>query len=214
MRHCQICGSNDEYSVFSYYHASNYSLYECQNCGHRFVDSLNLSQESLDRYYLNEYKTDDKPYSDDRLNSLAECVKSCSMRVLDIGGMDGELQQRLNKISVICEVSGVGDDKVGRYDGVILSHTLEHIYDISKMMERIETNLVDGGNLFIEVPIHPEPYLAPQEYDYHWQHINKFRVIDLMRILQKNGFDVWDGTPLPDYREYHCWRMVAKRAKV
>jgi len=99
---------------------------------------------------------------------------------------------------------------------VILSHTLEHIYDVSAMFERIKINLVQGGNLFIEVPIHPDPYLPPLEYDYGWQHINKFRVKDLEKLVVNNGFEVVESAALPNYvnelhnRLYHCWRVVTR----
>ena len=212
MRDCQICGAVSAKCIVPFYAGSLYRLYECGICGHRYVDSPALSQSALDRYYLEVYKTDDKPYSNERLNSLAACVASRSMRVLDIGGTDGELQSRVNRIGTICDVVGVEITETGRYDGVILSHTLEHIYDLKAMLDRVKTNLVDDGYLFIEVPIHSNPYLAPEEYDYHYQHINKFRVIDLERLVRENGFDVLVSEPLPDYREYHCHRLIGQKA--
>lgn len=210
MRDCPTCGEIGFDELETNYAKSNYSLCECATCGFRYVDSLGLSQTVLDRHYLEVYQTDDKPYSDDRLNSLAECVSKNCMRVLDIGGMDGELQSRLNKLGVLCDVSGVGDTAVGRFDGVILSHTLEHIYDLKAMFDRVKINLVQGGLLYIEVPRHPDPYLPPKKYDYHWQHINKFRLNDLIKVVQANGFTDWEITELPAYREYNCLRMAGK----
>ena len=219
MRNCQICGSSSRQPVELLYQRSPYILFACGICGHRYADSVFLSQRVLDDYYLNVYQTDDKPYSNDRLNSLAECVKSYSMRVLDIGGTDGELQARLGEIGVICDVSGVGGGmEWRRYDGVILSHTLEHIYDIHAMMERIKYSLFNDGYLFVEVPIHPSLYLPPADYDYGWQHINKFRTTDLLALFQRYGFQIIESIALPDYVNelqhalYHCWRLVAKRA--
>ena len=211
MRSCPICQVNDSLVVDTEY--MGYQLRECRQCGHRYVDSETLSQAWLDDYYLNTYKTDDKPYSDARLNSLALCVKSFSKDVLDIGGMDGELQDRLEKLGVTCDVSGVGDGwAAGGYDGVILSHTLEHIYDIPAMFRRIKANLIRGGYLFIEVPIHSPWYFPPKQYDYHWQHLQKFRVVDLMALMRNNGFEIVESVVLPMYREYHCHRMVARYA--
>jgi hypothetical protein len=209
-RSCPICQFDESLTIDPDY--MGYALYECRQCGHRFVDSEALSQAWLDDYYLNTYKTDDLPYSDARLNSLAQCVKNYSMFVLDIGGMDGELQDRLTKIGVTCDVSGVGDNWSGSYASVILSHTLEHIYDVPAMFARIKANLVKGGYLFIEVPIHSPWYLPPKVYDYHWQHIQKFRVVGLVELMLKNGFEIVESVVLPMYREYHCHRMVARYA--
>lgn len=214
MRSCPVCQTARGDILENNYAGSKYELYGCVACGFRYVDSKDLSQSVLDKYYLEVYKTDDKPYSDKRLNSLAACVASNSMRVLDIGGMDGELQSRLNKLGVLCDVSGVGDSAVGRYDGVILSHTLEHIYDLKAMFDRVKANLIQGALLYIEVPIHSNPYLPPKEYDAHFQHINKFRVTDLIALIRKYDFEIVESIKLPDYREYNCWRVVAQYAKI
>ena len=70
MRLCPICQFDESLTIDPDY--MGYALHECRQCGHRFVDSEVLSQAWLDDYYLNTYKTDDLPYSDARLNSLAE----------------------------------------------------------------------------------------------------------------------------------------------
>jgi hypothetical protein len=175
------------------------------------VDGLHLSQAWFDDYYLTKYQTDDKPYSDARLNSLADCMASyVRRRVLDIGGLDGELQSRIKSRKIACYVSGVGDVNEYKHDAVILSHTLEHIYNIGAMFERIDKALNDVGYLFIEVPIHLG-YNEPQAYDYHWQHINKFRPIDLERLCTRKGFEIVESKQIEDYREYQVWRLVGRR---
>jgi hypothetical protein len=98
-----------------------------------------------------------------------------------------------------------------KYDGVILSHTLEHIYNVPSMMKRIKSALKEDGFLFIEVPIH-NGYKDPAEYDYQWQHINKFRPQDLENLLTAWGFEVVISVPLPDYRYYNVHRIVGKNA--
>ena len=168
-----------------------------------------MDQAWFDEYYLNKYKTDDKPYSDERLASLAALIGSYMPKsVLDIGGMDGELKQRLD---VPCDVAGVGDVTKKKYDGVILSHTLEHIYDVGAMFERIHGALKKKGHLFVEIPIHLyDNYLPPKEYDFHWQHVNKMRVRDIEALFLRHGFTIELSEQLPDYREYNCWRIVGR----
>jgi hypothetical protein len=170
-----------------------------------------LSQAWFDDYYLTKYQTDDKPYSDARLNSLAKCIAGYAHSyVLDIGGMDGELQSRLNYAGLICDVAGVGDEAKKEYGAVILSHTLEHIYDIGAMFERIDAALTVGGYLFIEVPIHLG-YNEPQAYDWHFQHINKFRPEDIERLCTQKGFKIMESKQIEDYREYNVWRIVGRK---
>lgn len=213
MRTCQICNSDKRQEIVTNYHDfEGLHLYECGKCGHRYVDGVMLSQAWFDNYYLTKYQTDDKPYSDARLNSLAECVASYTLEtVVDIGGKDLELVRRLinrNVTAYPADVNPFGFSKV--FDGVILSHTLEHIYDIGVMFDRIDTALIDAGYLFIEVPIHLG-YQEPKAYDLHWQHINKFRPQDLKSLLTKKGFEVMESYQIAAYREYNVWRIVGRK---
>jgi SAM-dependent methyltransferase len=207
MRNCQICGNEQRHTIEAGYCRSALDLVECV-CGHRYLDSKDASQKSFDEYYLTQYTTDDKPYSDARLASLAECVKSYGCKnVLDIGGTDGELIKRLEPIHAVA--GGIGTNDGTGHDGVILSHTLEHVYDIAPMLERVKRALKKKGYVFIEVPIHIS-YLEPERYDYHWQHVNKFRPADLEKLF--SGFEIIESKRIEDYREYQVWRLVARNA--
>lgn len=211
MRKCQICNHDGKRVILNDYHDfKGLCLFECTACGHRYVDGLQLSQAWFDNYYLTQYTTDDKPYSDARLASLTKCVTGYApFTVLDIGGMDGELQSRIQERGVSCYVSGVGNIDTHVHEAVVISHTLEHIYDIGAMFERVHKTLKQGGHLFIEIPIHLE-YQAPKAYDLHWQHINKFRPQDMERLLTQKGLTVMESKQLPDYREYQVWRIVGR----
>ena len=200
MRTCPVCESSERRVVVPEY--MNFELYACC-CGMHYVDSQDVSQRWFDGYYLSVYQTDDLPYSDKRLDSLAKCVMSYEPRhVLDIGGMDGELQKR---ITAPCDVSGVLDGNDRKYDAVVLSHTLEHIYDMPAMMQRIKCNL--GNRLFIEVPVWTD--YGDMTYDRHWQHVNKFTVSNLEAMLIHYGFNIAQSVALPDYREYRTHRVIA-----
>ena len=91
-----------------------------------------------------------------------------------------------------------------------MSHTLEHIYDIQIMFERVLAHLgVRGYYLFIEIPVHLE-YVKPTEYDYHWQHINKFRPSDIERLCTRKGYEIMVSQQIEDYREYKVWRIAGR----
>jgi hypothetical protein len=203
MRPCPVCGGMQRRRMVPRYW--RFELYRC-TCGMHFVDGAQLQPRWFDRYYRREYTTDDKPFSNERLDCLAGFIASLEPRsVLDIGGMDGELQRRLQERGLSCEISGVGDGARGQFDIVVLSHTLEHIYDVPTMMRRIQQNL--GSRLIVEGPIWRD--YEDLGYDPHWQHVNKFTVHHLEDLLRNHGFQIAQSAPLPDYREYHCHRVVA-----
>lgn len=210
MRACQICNSTGKRVIMGEY--ERFALFECTACGHRYVDGL-VDQAYFDNYYLTQYTTDDKPYSDARLESLAALIGSYMPKtVLDIGGMDGELKQRIEPHGVKVDVAGVGDKESKKYGGVILSHTLEHIYDIAPMFERIDNALKKNGHLFVEIPIHLyDNYQEPMAYDFHWQHINKFRPRDIEALFRQKGFEIVTSEQIEDYREYKVWRIVGRK---
>lgn len=172
-----------------------------------YLDAPQLTQGWFDNYYTHHYYTDDLPFSNDRLTSLAACIAGYGVRsLLDIGGMDGELVRRIPS-PIYAMPSGIVDNSTARWHAVCLSHTLEHIYDVPAMMERVKKRLQMGGLLFVEVPVWCDH--SDLRYDWHYQHINKFRVQDLERLMSRH-FVIKESTPLPDYREYHTHRLVAQ----
>lgn len=218
MRGCPICDITEKILVEKdYTHTSiinngikaGLSRYQCPACGFHYLDGEAVNQAWFDWYYLNVYQTDDDPYSDERLNSLADCVcQHKGIRVLDIGGMDGQLRQRIQARGNECDIAGAGeaDELYRTYNTVILSHTLEHIYDITAMFERVKRAMTYGGWLYIEIPIHLN--YKDSNYDRHWQHINKFRPMDIESLMALHGFTILVSVQLPDYREYKVWRIV------
>lgn len=206
MRHCQICGPSGKRVILNDYDNQPMCLFECTTCGHRYLDfqDKHRGQAWLDEYYRNVYRTDDAPYSAARLDSLADFIASQGINeIFDIGGMDGELQRRLAARGVNCIPLGVGFGQI--YTPCVLSHTLEHIYDIGELFARIQ-----GTTVIAEIPIHLE-YVAPRDYDYHWQHINKFRPSDIERLFEQKGYNVSISTQIEDYREYKVWRIAGRK---
>src|SRR5688500_7190380 len=101
MRNCQICDNESSHTVDANYEGTEFHLFECRYCGHRYLDSLNATQAWFDTFYLTEYTTDDFSYSGARLDSLANLIAShAPSSVLDIGGTDGELVKRLRELKI------------------------------------------------------------------------------------------------------------------
>lgn len=211
MRPCPVCQSARRDVIVADYSKPSWDLYKCASCHMLYADCAEATEQTMDWYYRHVYRTDDKPYSDDRLNSLADFVLNMGLdvRILDIGGMDGELQARLKTRGFSCvDTSGPGDLMCTNYGVIVLSHTLEHVYNLPGMMEKITEAITPLGWVVVEVPIWCDD--DPLTYDYHWQHINKFRPGDLKRLFRRYGFHVAVAMTLPDYREYHTFRLAAQ----
>lgn len=211
MRSCQVCGEDARQEVFHHYDHPKMDLFACASCGFRYVDGDGLSQDWFDHYYLNAYTTSDTPYSFARYQSLAQYVAERAQDVLDIGGKNGELYEHFTKIQGLnYEAIGVGEKPERKYEGVILSHTLEHVYEVAPLFGLIAEALEPDGWLVVEVPIHLE-YVDPGDYDKHWQHINKFRPSDLIRLFVDHGYSIVESGPIDDYLEYRCWRIAGRK---
>ena len=216
MRNCPACDNPDRATVQTGYNGTSeinaaylcsFTLFQCIGCGMMYLDAVQTNQEWFNHYYAHFYNTDDNGHSNERLDNLAANIASYGVRsLLDIGGMDGELIRRIPS-PIYAMPSGITDSSSARWHAVCLSHTLEHIYDVPAMMERIKSRLQLGGLLFIEVPVWFD--YSNLRYDDHWQHINKFRAQDLERLIGRH-FVIKESTPLPDYREYHAHRLVAQ----
>lgn len=79
---------------------------------------------------------------------------------------------------------------IGTFDGVILSHVLEHVLEVSSAIEAIRPLLRDGGRLYIEVPDasrYADHVYAPFQ-DFNTEHINHFSPKSLDNLMLPRGF--------------------------
>lgn len=207
MRYCPVCNSAHRRVVMEHYNSGHWVAYRCA-CGMLYLDSAMVTEEGLNKYYRTSYTSDDGPVADTRLDALAKFVsENCQSPVMDIGGADRKLSGRLTGMTV--DVSGPGDEISKMYQTVILSHTLEHVYNVRGMIKNILDHLNPGGEVVVEVPIWRDQ-TDLTAYDYHLQHCNKFTPEKLAEVFERAGFEVTLSEPLPDYIEYQTWRLVAK----
>ena len=207
MRNCPVCNSAHRRMIMEHYNSDSWTAYRCA-CGMVYLDAHAMSEERLNEYYRKTYTSDDGPVADARLDSLARFVaENCQSPVLDIGGTDMKLAGRLTGMTV--DASGPGDKLPKKYQTIVLSHTLEHVYNMRGMLETISAHLEPGGKVVVEVPIwgNQKDLTA---YDYHLQHCNKFTPEKLRELFENYGFEVTLSEPLPFYIEYQCWRLVAQ----
>jgi SAM-dependent methyltransferase len=81
-------------------------------------------------------------------------------------------------------------EEVGTFDGIILSHVMEHVRDLSAAMELVHRLLNPGGWVYIEVPDaarYGEFLVAPFQ-DFNTEHINHFSETSLANLCRFNRF--------------------------
>jgi SAM-dependent methyltransferase len=110
------------------------------------------------------------PYVQARI--LAPFLRASDLSVLDIGCFDGRLLSEIEKVCHASDLCGFdvgerpqfpsgekfrfasgGMEKIhGRFDLIIMSHSIQYIRDIPLLFERIRGLLKPAGQLFIQVP--------------------------------------------------------------
>lgn len=101
--------------------------------------------------------------------------------------------------------------KEEKYDLIILTHILEHLYDPLLSLNKCNELLAANGNLLIEVPalIHPENWSISF---FTFEHVNYFSQVSMNNLLEKAGFTiVGDWSLTLDRNDYPVMTGIAKR---
>ncbi len=183
----------------------------CRDCG--FVCHIpRPSIDDVDRKYRflnaqgNDYgKMETLQNSTERARRLFDACRSWLPRqgqVLDYGGGDGRLMECFSQarhdcflvdynpnpqsyVSKICDTLDEFDSG-DKFHGVIVNHVLEHLADPVAILSRLRRMLLDGGFVFVEVPM--EIWRNPPFQGEPVTHLNFFVTQSLARCLQVAGF--------------------------
>jgi len=171
-----------------------------------YGDNPTITQKDYDWYYINKYGygvNDGQNY--DRLSDRAKYIAGqfdSTAKVVDFGGGESGLIKMLGKYGFYNVTNyGCGDVMPDNVDVVIAEHVLEHIYDMNDAMDKISKALTPRGTLIIDIPdaalMALEKPLEMPILDFTQVHINHFRMIDLLKLAEKWGFE------LQETKEYH-----------
>jgi SAM-dependent methyltransferase len=84
----------------------------------------------------------------------------------------------------------------GKYDFVIISHVLEHVYDVRGAFLVAKRLLAPGGKIYIEVPdaarYNNDSENFPPFYEFNLEHINHFDLPHLAMLGSLHGFGISD----------------------
>jgi len=201
--------------------SNNLSVQFCDDCNFYYSNSDNV-QEDYDLYYktFNNYKNYNNCLDKDERCCifLDEFISKNNINtIIDYGSGNGDLSKMLSKKYNV-DVYDIDMKKnTNEYDFLILSHVLEHIYNLNEFVDTISLNIKDNGYLYIEVP-NAEYYnefndLCPLQ-EINLEHINFFSKYALNKLLLNKGFiciNLIDDYFLLNDSKYHIIRGVFKK---
>lgn len=156
-----------------------------------------------------------------RLRETAACIAAAlpdrNARLLDIGCANGGLLQALQELGYTnlagmdpspvcveatrqlcqCDVY-VGPfselpTNIGQFDGVIMSHVLEHVQDLHEALQCVKSLFSSNGIAYIEVPDasrYPDYYVSPFHF-FDTEHINHFSQTALGNLMTRHNLIGW-----------------------
>jgi len=229
-RQCPVCTKFNPYVLFSmpFKTPDGWPLpqridwHRC-TCGMLYGDGA-FDQLMYNDYYRNYYGYGiNSADVVERLENIAIKIvqeEAPDVRFVDFGGSgdDGK--------SIACEFlkrNGFPNaynvnagEPVPACDILLASHVLEHVYDISETMLKISDALDYDGLLIVDGPDATGIALrwGMPMLDFHTKHINHFRMIDYLRLMDRYGFELVDSVRYIDVRSNQtaeCLRMYFKR---
>ena len=245
-QHCLICG----YPAKQFAKKSGYVIYKCIHCGFGLTENLNAQTGGYhrDETYISEERLFENIFQR-RVNEITKFIKSG--KVLEIGCSTGLMLSLFQKrgFSVLgVEVSkkaaeiakGRGVEVIiapfekinfseknpplGRkFDLVILNHTLEHLENPIKVLEKIKSILNPKGYLMIDLPNFDSPvakvlksrwpHLLPDEHLWHFSPKSfdiLLKGLDFRILKIKKASGIWDFSN-PAKEIYHSFKSLKKR---
>ncbi len=184
----------------------------CQRCG-MVIYSPRPSGDDLDRKYrfLGTLSEDE---NQQQITARGEAERAQRLwkklhsqlpggtpRVLDFGGGDGRLLRPFAAHGCECFVVDYVDQAVEgvtrlgatldevqdseRFEMIVCSHVIEHVAGPRVILQRLREHLVDGGAIYVEVPM--EIWRKPPLHEEPVTHVNFFTVSSLRTLLQSSG---------------------------
>ncbi|MFA5208279.1 MAG: class I SAM-dependent methyltransferase [Candidatus Paceibacterota bacterium] len=213
MRRCPVCNSDkrlqlwrSDFLVPDNWKRPDYiDWFRCE-CGMLYGDHPTITQQDYDWYYTEKYGygvVDEA--NQKRLKDRADYISGQfdkDIKIVDFGGGDSGLSMFLRSNGFYnVSVYGCGQEMPGNVDVIVSEHVLEHIYDMNDAMDKISKSLKAGGTLIVDIPdatsMALERPLEMPILDFTQVHINHFRMIDMLRLMERYGFE------LQETHEYH-----------
>jgi hypothetical protein len=167
----------------------------CLDCGLVYYDN-DMTQADYDEYYRKYYGYDGNEHSinnEIRLDEIADLAAQHAEKedlIVDFGGGNGYLANRLHLMGYRAQSVEVGQALPKNIDLLISAQTLEHLYDLRPIVDMLVAALSYKGKLLIEVPncLRMANITTMPILDYHQKHVNHFTPQTLDRLFALYGF--------------------------
>lgn len=146
--------------------------------------------------------------------TLSRFSDAGSSRVLGVEPGQKAREYALKAYGVLCQSGTVDDYQVDdRFELIILTHILEHLYNPLDFLLRVQKNITDGGVLLIEVPLW-ERLDKQGSGVLTFEHVNYFSEDALFSMLRGAGFEPIFSSKLFESGLYPVITVVAKASGV
>jgi SAM-dependent methyltransferase len=215
---CVLCGSRDWQVILE---VEGAEIEKCGGCD--LVRTAGFELPSYEKYHRDDDYKNCEGHFKNIFRKRFEIVKRFGRgqrRVLEVGCSTGVMLDVFAREGWECwgvEPSGAGEiakekgykvlrttfEKAkfpsGRFDAVVLNHTLEHMLDPVAVMKKVRKLLKKGGVVLVDVPNFGSlsrmltgsswPFYYPREHAYH------FTPDSLRRVFEKSGLEVvcWES---------------------
>lgn len=195
---CPLCGKQPKDNfVIDYAMPDDWKLPTRYNwryceCGFIWADT-DKTVNDFDEHYRQHYNPSFDEHDQKRIDDLADFIFQFvkpDTHIVDFGGGAGQLRDAL-KIRGFRNVEVVNlDDEMPECEVVILSQTIEHLYDLERDIKRIDAKLKPRGVVIVETPdaIAYSGQDTPQLLDYYPTHVNHFSLQTLTALWGKYGY--------------------------
>ena len=209
----QLQGSLDTF-LKSMNKVFNALFFSCDQCGHSWMGNpptkkeLNLYYQSNPQYRGDEIRDNIKQHLNDQMAFIGKIRgNKKNVRFLEVGADTGQFLdvisnsvdgsdiyfEELNKAAadrLIAKGYKIFDTKMEvKFDYIVLTHLLEHIINPVKFLNHYKKYLVDGGEMFIEVPdftLMKKGSVDP----FMFEHLHYFSLKSLQIVAGKAGLDI------------------------
>lgn len=195
---------------------TNLDVFQCHDCG-LVQAAMQLHHEYYDDYLMSQsHSAQLTHYLDQLVTRFLDQHAPSVTRVLDVGAGDGVFMLPFRKRGIAVE--GIEPSERSRklaldqgltvYPGYLGPHTvlpnapydifvsrqvLEHIDDISSLLQGLKNNLAPGARGIIEVPRLEKALEDNRFYDFFPDHVNYFSLETLETTMSLNGFRVLES---------------------
>lgn len=222
-RNCPICDSPNSAELYSqsFSDGTAQDVVSCTTCGFCYASVSPPVDYDLDSKYavVESIGSGENPRERRRQDQIAQLITDILPRrdssILDIGCARGGMLEALRRAGytrvigmdpsancvAACRAKGLDayqgslqDQAAWRYDFVILSHVLEHVWDVRAALRGVRDRLQPEGQYYIEVPnaLRYVDYLAIPFLDFNREHVNHFSLDHLRDALDKAGLHLSD----------------------